>query len=53
MDYNAQRNSLKPFCGLVGLLLVLLAAAKLAGLHFGLGASASELALVGIGLLHV
>ena len=48
---NQFRIQIKPICGLAGLVLVLLAALKLAGVHLGVSGDMNTLALVGIGLL--
>lgn len=53
MTFATLRNDLKPICNTAGLILVIAAALRLAGLRFGINADVTDLALIGIGLLHV
>ena len=47
------RAQIRPVVHIVGIILVVVAALKLFGIHIPVPGNISELALVGIGLLHV
>lgn len=53
MSYDSLRGQLRPIANIAGLILVIVAGLKLAGMHFGVPGSIADDALVGIGLLHV
>ena len=54
MNIDQARAQVRPIIHVIGVILVLIAAVKMFGLlHIGISGSVTELALVGIGLLHV
>lgn len=53
MTFDTARAQIRPIVNTAGLILVIVAALKLAGMHFGVPGSVADDALVGIGLLHV
>jgi hypothetical protein len=53
MNVDAIFGQARPLIRLVGAVLIVAAAAKLFGMNFPISGGVSELALVGIGLVHV
>lgn len=53
MTPDSARQTVRPFTTMAGIALVVIAALKLFGVRLGIPGSITEIALVGIGLLHI
>ena len=53
MNMDQARAQMRPIVHIVGTAVILVAALKLFGVHVPVSGNISELALVGIGLMHV